>query len=410
MAIDSRKPDAAIILKPVNSSYFPMFLQILNLALRNALRHKLRTALTVLGLTVAILSFGLLRTVVDAWYAGVDAASESRLITRNSVSLVFFLPLHYTEKVRQVPGVREVGYATWFGGVYIEEKNFFPNFAIDGEHFLDLYPEFVIPEAQRRDFLHDKRGAVVGRKLANRFGWKVGDVVPLKGTIFPGTWSFVVRAIYDGARPNTDTSQFMFHWSLLDDTLRKSFPRRAGYVGWLLVGIDDPQQSAQVSRAIDAVFKNSLAETLTETEKAFQQGFVAMTGAIVAAIEVVSFVVIAIIMAVMANTMIMAARERSSEYATLKALGFGPGFLAALIFAEALALCALGGLCGVLLTFPLAQGFSKELEAFLPVFIVSDTTVAMQILAALTVGCAAAALPAWRAARVGIVAGLRSVG
>ncbi|MBS4099414.1 MAG: ABC transporter permease [Sulfuricella sp.] len=387
-----------------------MLFQLLRLAFKNAFRHKLRTGLTVLGLTVAILSFGLLRTVVDAWHAGVDAASDSRLITRNSVSLVFFLPLHYADKVRQVPGVHEVGYATWFGGIYIEEKNFFPNFAIDGEHFLNLYPEFVIAEEERKAFLRDKQGAVVGRKLAKRFGWKVGDVVPLRGTIFPGTWSFVVRAIYDGAKPNTDTSQFMFHWSLLDDTVRKSMPRRGGYVGWLMVGIDNPQDSAQVARNIDRVFKNSLAETLTETEKAFQQGFVAMTGAIVMAIEVVSFVVIAIIMAVMANTMIMAARERSGEYATLKALGFGPGFLAALIFAESLAICALGGAFGVALTFPVARAFAKEMEAFLPVFLVSDTTIAMQWLAALAIACAAAAIPAWRAARVKIVDGLRSVG
>lgn len=382
--------------------------QILRLAFKNAFRHKLRTALTVLGLTVAVLSFGLLRTVVDAWYAGVDAASDSRLITRNSVSLVFFLPLHYAEKVRQAPGVHEVGYATWFGGIYIEEKNFFPNFAIDGEHFLNLYPEFVIADEDRKAFLRDKRGALVGRKLANRFGWKVGDVVPLRGTIFPGTWSFVVRAIYDGARPNTDTSQFMFHWGLLDDTLRKTVPRRAGHVGWLMVGITNPQDSAQVARDIDAIFKNSLAETLTETEKAFQQGFVAMTGAIVAAIEIVSFVVIVIIMAVMANTMIMAARERSSEYATLKALGFGPGFLAALILAEALAISALGAAFGIALTFPLAARFAREMEAFLPVFIVSDQAVAMQGAAALVVACVAAAVPAWRAARVKIVDGLRS--
>ncbi len=387
-----------------------MLYQLLRLAFKNAFRHKLRTGLTVLGLTVAILSFGLLRTVVDAWHAGVNASSDVRLITRNSVSLVFFLPLHYADKVRKVAGVREVGYATWFGGVYIEEKNFFPNFAIDAEHFLDLYPEFLIPEAERLAFQHDKRGAVVGRKLANRFGWKVGDVVPLRGTIFPGAWSFVVRAIYDGAQPSTDTSQFMFHWDLLNDTLRKTFPRRTGYVGWIMVEIDDPQDSARVARDIDKLFKNSLAETLTETEKAFQQGFVAMTGAIVAAIEVVSFVVIAIIMAVMANTMIMAARERSGEYATLKALGFGPPFLAALIFVEALTLCALGGAFGVALTFPAARAFAKETEAFLPVFIVSDATIAMQCAAALAVACAAAAIPAWRAARVRIVEGLRSVG
>lgn len=387
-----------------------MFIQLLRIAFLNAFRHRLRTGLTILGLTVAILSFGLLRTVVDAWHAGVNAASDSRLVTRNSVSLVFPLPLHYRDKVRQIPGVREVGTANWFAGVYIEAKNFFPQFAIDGEHYLNLYPEYLIKPEERKAFLLDKRGAVVGRKLANRFGWKVGDAVPLKGTIFPGNWNFVVRAIYDGAAANTDTSQFFFHWNYLDETLRKTVPRRAGYVGVLSVGIDDPQASAQVAAEIDKTFKNSLAETLTETEKSFQQGFVAMTGAIVTAIEVVSVVVIAIIMAVMANTMIMAARERTSEYASLKALGFGPIFLAALIYLEALAICALGGLFGVLLTYPAARTFAKEMEAFLPVFLVSDTTVVLQIVAALVVACVAAAVPAWRASRVRIVEGLRSIG
>src|SRR5689334_18994137 len=185
---------------------------LLKLILRNAFRHKLRTLLTMLGLLIAVLAFGLLQTVVDAWYAGANAASSTRLITRNSISLVFPMPTTYYDRIRQVPGVRAVSYANWFGGVYIAEKNFFPQFAVEGRGYFELYPEFVIPPEQLREFLRDRKGAVIGRKLAETYGFKMGDVVPIRGTIFPGNWEFVVRAIYDGAESNTDTSQFFFHW------------------------------------------------------------------------------------------------------------------------------------------------------------------------------------------------------
>ncbi len=289
------------------------------LILRNALRHKLRTTLTMIGIVVAIVAFGLLRTIVDAWYAGAEATSSARLITRNAISLVFPLPVNYAQKLRQVEGVSAVGWANWFGGIYITEANFFPQFAIDGATYLDMYPEFRINEADRKAYLLDRKGAIVGRKIAEKFGWKVGDQVPIRGTIFPGTWTFTVRAIYEGADAKVDETQFFFHWEYLNEAVKARFPRRADTVGLYIVEIRDPGQAAEISARIDATFRNSLAETLTETEKAFQLGFVAMTEAILAAIETVSFVIILIIMAVMANTMTMTARERYSEYATMKA-------------------------------------------------------------------------------------------
>ena len=380
------------------------------LVAKNAFRHKLRTALTMVGIVVAITAFGLLRTIVDAWYAGANASSSARLITRSSVSLVFSLPLTYAQKIRQVPGVQSVSWANWFGGVYISERNFFPQFAIDAKSYLEMYPEFILPPAERKAFLTDRKGAVVGRKLAEQYGWKIGDAIPLRGTIYTGTWTFTLRGIYDGADKGTDQSTMFLHWDLLNETIKRLYPRRGDQTGVFFVQLRDPAEAAEVSVAIDAMFRNSLAETRTETEKAFQLSFVAMTEAILLAIQAVSFVVIVIIMAVMANTMAMTARERGSEYATMKALGFSGGFVALLILAESTGIALVGGLAAIALTIPLADAFADQMGTLFPIFFVSDQTMLFQMGAALLVGVVAAALPAWRTATVRIVDGLRAVG
>ena len=383
--------------------FFPL------LVLRNAFRHKLRTTLTIVGIVVAIAAFGMLRTIVDAWYAGANASSSARLVTRSSVSLVFALPLNYAQKIRQVDGVTSVGWANWFGGVYVNERNFFAQFAIS-ESYLDLYPEFVLSDDQRRAFLADRVGAIAGRKLADKYGWKVGDQIPLRGTIYPGTWTFNLRGIYEGAEEGTDTSTFFFHFAYLNESIKKQYPGRGDQAGVFIESLGNADDAAAVSSAIDATFRNSLAETLTETEKAFQLGFVAMSEAILLAIQAVSYVVIVIIMAVMANTMAMTARERYGEYATFKALGFSNGFVGMLIFAESLGISLLGGLLGAAATFPLADVFASTVGSILAGFKVSRETVMLQLLAALVIGVVAAAIPAWRAARVRIVDGLRAIG
>lgn len=379
------------------------------LVFRNAFRHKLRTTLTIIGIVVAIVAFGLLRTIVDAWYLGAEATSSARLVTRNSISLVFPLPYNYAQKIRQVPGVTAVAAANWFGGVYITESNFFPQLAIDPGPYLDMYPEYRLSDAERKAFLLDRQGAVVGRRLAERFGWKIGDRIPLRGTIYPGTWTFTLRGIYDGADAKVDENQFFFHWALLNERIKQIYPRRADSVGVYIVEINEPGRAAEISEHIDAVFKNSLAETLTETEKAFQLGFVAMTETILVAVQAVSFVIILIIMAVMANTMAMTARERYSEYATLKAIGFSNGFVALLIFAESLGIALVGGAIGIALTFPVTKAFGAALANLFPIFAVSRETILMQVGCALVVGVIAALIPAWRAARVRIVDGLRAI-
>lgn len=385
-------------------------MHFLKLLVRNALRHRLRTGLTILGITIAILAFGLLRTMVSAWYAGVNASSANRLITRNAVSLTFSLPISYRERMLRVEGVKSVSYANWFGGIYISEKNFFPNFAIEPRSYLELYPEFVLPPEQLREFVADRKGCVAGRKLAERYGWKIGDIVTLKGTIYPGNWEFVLRGIYRGAEPSTDEGQFFFHWDYLNETLKQTVARRADQAGVYIIGLKNPQTAAETSLAIDALFKNSLAETLTETEKAFQLNFVSMTEAIVIAIRIVSYVVIVIILAVVANTMAMTARERIGEYAIFKAMGFRNSHIAGMIFGESLFITMTGCAVGILLTFPVAKKFANEMGQFFPIFIIERSTLYLDVVLCLLVGTVAGLFPAWRATRIRIADGLRRIG
>lgn len=385
-------------------------MHILNLILKNSFRHKLRTSLTVLGVTIAILSFGLLRTVISAWYAGVEASSASRLVTRNAISLIFPLPLSYKEKVRQIEGVKAVSYGTWFGGIYIDEKNFFANYAVEPKTYLAMYPEIIVPHGQMADVLRDRKAAVAGQKLAKRFGWKIGDMVTLRGTIFPGNWDFNLKAIYQGRDETVDETAFFFHWDYLNETLKQTAPGRADQVGWYMVEISNPRQSAEVSARIDTMFRNSLAETLTETEKAFQLSFISMTEAIVIAIQLVSFVIIFIIMAVVANTMAMTARERIGEYAVFKTLGFGAFHISGLIFGESIAITMTGACLGIALTFPVAGIFARQLSNFFPVFIVETETIYLQLAASVLVALVAAVLPTWRAVNIRIADGLRRIG
>jgi putative ABC transport system permease protein len=383
---------------------------LLKLLLLNAFRHKLRTGLTIVGLVVAVGSFGLLRTLIDAWYAGVEASSSTRLITRSAVSLTFPLPLSYAQRLKSVDGVTTISWANWFGGVYQTERNFFPQFAVEPGTYLMLYPEYRLSNDEKQAFLRDRQGAIVGRKLANTYGWKIGDQIPLRGTIYPGTWTFTLRGIWDGAEAKTDESQMLFHWAYINESLRQKYGARADVVGVYVLGIDEPQNAALISQRVDTQFRNSQAETMTETEAAFQLSFVSMSEAILVAIEAVSYIIIVIIMAVMANTMTMTARERMAEYATLKALGFSPGFVVRLLFGESLLIALIGGGLGLLLTFPAVAAIAGALGSFLPVFQVQASTVALQCGAALVVGVVAAAWPAWRMSRIDIVQGLRHIG
>ncbi|HWR68918.1 MAG TPA: FtsX-like permease family protein [Desulfomonilia bacterium] len=383
---------------------------LLKMIMKNAFRRKMRTGLTIVAMGIAILAFGMLRTVLTAWYAGVDASSASRLVTRNSVSLIFPLPLAYYDKIRHTSGVRAVSYGNWFGGIYISEKNFFANFAVEPRSYLGLYPELMVPEKQMADFLRDRRGFIAGRKLADRFGWKIGDNVTLKGTIFPGDWDFVLRGIYEGRTKTVDETMFMFSWDYLNEGVKKMYPSMANQVGFYVIGVADPNLSAEVALEIDAMFANSRAETLTESERAFVMGFISMTEAIVMVIRIVSLVVIVIILAVVANTMAMTTRERFGEYAVLKTLGYSGWHIGSLIMGEALLITLAGCLLGLAMTYPMVRFFTTELGAYFPIFYVEPLTVWLDFGVAALVGTAAAIIPMRQAIRIRIADGLRRIG
>jgi len=377
------------------------------LLLRNLLRHRLRTLLTGLGIVIAVLAFGLLRSLVDAFHAGADAASATRLITRNAVSLTVGLPIAHRDRIRQIPGVTRVGMARWFGGVYVDGRRFFPQFAIDPANYLSLYPEFELSAAHYAAFLRDRNCAIVGRQLAARFGWSLGDTIPLKGTFYPGEWRFRLCGVFRGATPVADEGQMFLHFSLLNERLRQENHPRKDQVGVYVVGIEDASRVASIAMLIDSQFRNSRAETLTETERAFHLSFLEMASIIMLVIEGVSWVVLLVVLIVMANALAMTVRERRSEYATLKALGFGPRHLVALIAGESLLLATTAGALGCVLLLPVAARVGLAVQDFLPVLTVHPQTLLQGMLAAVGVGCIAVVWPIWYVLRVPVTAALR---
>jgi putative ABC transport system permease protein len=386
-------------------------MELLRLLLRNALRHKLRSALTIFGVGVAVMAFALLQTVVTAWYAGVEASAANRLITRHAVSFVFPLPLAYRDRIAQVPGVHKVTYAAWFSGVYIDKNQFFARLAVDSETFFDVYPEFVVPRDQFEVFKRERNACIIGIDIATRYNLKLGDIMPIEGDVFPGQWEFVVRGIYQPRDQTTDPTSMMFHYKYLDERVRQEAPGRAGDIGWYIVRIDDPNNSAAISQEIDNMFANSRAETKTETERAFQQSFLSAASAVITAMNVMSFFIIGIILLVLGNTMIMSARERTHEFAVLKALGFSIGQLSLLIAGESLVLSLFGSAVGLLVTFPAVEGFQAALpKGWFPVFYVKPETILIGAAAGFVVGLIAAIIPLRRVLTTRIVEGLRFVG
>jgi putative ABC transport system permease protein len=384
---------------------------VFRLIVRNAGRHKLRTALTILGLAIATLAFCVIRTMISSYYASADILPPDRLITRNAVSIIFDLPQAYKERIEKVQGVVSVAYGNWFGGLYKnDQKNFFPNYAVGPDYYMDIYSEFVVPAEDKAQYLKDKAGAIAGARLAERFGWKVGDPIRLTGQIYPGDWDFTLRGIYKGNKPGVDENAFLFHYEYLDEKLKSTIPEMSGGVGWYVVKIADPSQGPGISASIDAMFKNSPAETITETEKAFSLGFLAQMDAIITGLRIMSFLIIAIILMVLVNTMAMSARERISEYAVLKTLGFRPYHLGGLILGESLLIALGGGLLGIVLTFPMLQGLGKMLQNFFSGFEITLITFLLAAMFVFLVGILASFFPIYRAVKIKIVEGLRNVG
>lgn len=386
-------------------------MKVLKLCFKNAFRHKLRTTLTILGIAIAVIAFGVLRTVVTAWHAGVEASAVDRLITRHAVSFIFPLPYSYRDKIANVPGVETVSFANWFGGTYIDKSNFFARMAIDAETYFDVYPEFLLSEKEYEDFRTQRNACVIGQDIAEQYELEVGDVMTLKGDIYPGDWDFVVRGIYRPRNETTDATQMLFHWDYLNETIKQQAPARGDQVGWYIPRIANPENAAPVSERIDALFANSPAETKTETEAAFQQGFISSSGAIISGMNLMSFVIVGVIMLVLANTMIMSARERTREYAVFKTLGFSGGHLIGLILGESLIISALGGAIGLALTFPLVGGLSQAIpKGMFPVFQIEPVTLVLALTAVMVIGVSAAIFPAQRAVSTRIVDGFRFLG
>lgn len=386
-------------------------MKVFKLIFKNALRHKLRSILTVLGIGIAVMAFGLLRTVVTTWNAGVDATAADRLITRQAVSFIFPLPYAYLNKIEKVPGIKKVTYANWFGGVYIDQSNFFARMAVDPNTFFDVYPELILTKEELERFKKQRDGAVVGEAIAKQYGFKVGDKVVLEGDIYPGRWEFTIVAIYKPRDKNTDATQFFFHWNYLNERVSAESPIRANQIGWFIVQVDDPNKSAEISERIDANFKNSSDETKTETERAFAQGFISSTSAIITAMDVMSFAIIGIIMLVLANTMVMSARERTREYAVFKTLGFSSFHLTGLILGESLFISALGGGLGLLLTFPVVSAFEQMVpKNIFPYFNLEPITIVLAVGSAILIGFLASIFPIQRALTTKIVDGFRFVG
>ncbi len=378
------------------------------LPLRNAFRQRLRTTLTLIGLVVVVVAYGLLDTVIQVWYANAEASSQSRLVTRSAISLAYPLPLRYAEPIRAVPGVTTVSWLTWFGGRYGDQSRSFPKFAVDAQHYFALFPEYKLSQAEKLAFQQDRQGAVVGAQLARLYGFKIGDVIPIQGEQFPGQWAFTVRGIYQPRDDKTDDTLMLVQGRYIADTLAL---RLGGHVPELahafIVGIADPAQGTQVAARIDALFRNSAQATRTETERAYQLSIVNMSSQVLWAIRLVSIGLVLAIMAVMANTMTMSASERLTEYATLKALGFKPRQVAATLFGESLTLAAIGAVVGILLTYPATSLFIGVSGGLAKGFTVATPTLVAQVLACVLVGLVGAVGPAWRVARLNVARGLQ---
>ena len=386
-------------------------MKIIRLIFKNALRHKLRTILTILGISVAVIFFGVLRTVVDAWYAGVEASAINRLITRNSVSFIFPLPYSYRDQIARIPGVTSVTFANWFQGVYIDQQQFFARMAVDADTYFDAYPEFLLSPTELEAFRKERNACVIGEKIAKDYHLKIGDIMPVEGDIYPGSYQFVVRAIYKPRDSRTDATQMLFHWTYLDERLRQDSPDRAGFIGWYVITISDPGKAAHISATVDEMFANSRAETKTETEAAFQQSFVSMSGALITSMNFISYVIIGVILIVLANTMVMTARERVREYAVLKTLGFTKGHISGLIAGESILLAMIAAIVGVAMTYPLVESIAANIPSgMFPIFEVKLSSVMLAASSALFVGILSSVFPVWRATTMKIVDGLRQIG
>ncbi|HEY2907706.1 MAG TPA: FtsX-like permease family protein [Vicinamibacterales bacterium] len=382
-------------------------MKYVGLVLKSARRSKRRTALTVLSVAIAVFLFAALRAVLDGFQAATQASSSTRIVTIRSTSLIFAMPTSHAEAIKSVAGVRDLTWANWFGGIYKDPKNFFPNIAIEPESYLRLYPEVILSPDEKRAFLDDRTGCIVGDGLARRFGWKLGDRVTLQvGIPIYGSqdFPFTVRGVYRSGGAAVDNQTMMFHWKYADErSLEK------GQVGWFIEQIANPDQEAQISSAIDQKFANSPYETKTDTEKAFQSSFVSMFGNLNVLLGSIALAVVITTLFVAANTMAMSVRERTTEIAVMRTLGFKQHTIFALVAGEGLMMAFVGGVLGAVLAKAIVTGSNLGAGGFIPDFGVSGANLATGIALGALIGVLAGIIPATMAARLKIVDALRRV-
>ena len=372
--------------------------------LANLFRKKVRLVLTIGSFAVALFLFAFLGVVRDA-FSRDNLASANRLIIINRTSIINPLPLSYRERILRIPGVKSVTHNNWFGGTYIEEKNFFPQFVIDPENQRQVVPEFVVPDDQWKAFIRDREGAIVGARTMERFHWKVGDRIPIKQPVW-GSWEFNIDGVYHGTRPGDDETQFWFQWDYFEERVPQT---SKGQIGWYVLRIDNPDDAPRIAKAIDTEFANSPYETKTETESTFAAGWVKQFGNIKFLIVTIGAVVFFTLLLVTGNTMAISVRERTGELAVLKAIGFSDRKVLGFVLGESLVIAVVGGLLGLALALVAVPLLSRALSGIVPVLILSPTILLTGFVAALFVGFISGFLPGLGAMQMRVVNALRRV-
>jgi putative ABC transport system permease protein len=373
----------------------------------NLFRKKVRLLLTIGSFAVALFLFAFLSIVRGAFLGNAELASANRLVTINRTSIINLIPLSYRDKILRIPGVSYVTHNNWFGGIYQDEKNFFPQFVIDPETQRQVFPELVVPDDQWANFLKDRQGAVVGAKTAKRFGWKIGDRVPIKTTLYGGgSWEFNIDGIYHGTRTQDDETQFWFQWDYFEEKIPAAVK---GQIGWYVILIKDPKDAPRIAKAIDAEFVNSPNETKTEAESAFAANWVKQFGNIQFLIVTIGAVVFFTLLLVTGNTMAISVRERTAELAVLKAIGYSDRTILFFVLAESLVIALFGGLLGLLLAVAATPVLAAALASMLPNLALPASVLVLGLVVALLVGIISGLLPGIGAMRMRVVNALRRV-
>jgi putative ABC transport system permease protein len=374
----------------------------------NLFRKKVRLILTIGSFTIALVLFGFLATVKTAFSQGVEMAGADRLIVVNRISIIQPLPLKYRDRILRIPGVKSITHDNWFGGIYQDEKNFFPQFVIDVENQRKVFPELAVPDDQWQAFVRDRQGAIAGEDLIKRFGWKIGDRIPIKSTIFGGsnTWEFNLVGVYHVTRPQDPKNQFWFQW----DYFQESLPDRIkGNAGWYVLRIENPDDAVRISKAIDDQFANSPFETRTATESSFAAGWAKQLGNIEFLIISIGTIVFFTLLLVTGNTMAIAVRERTAELAIFKAVGFSGRFIMFIVMAESLVVAIVGGVLGLGLAKLFTILMGDPTGGWLPYFHLHGRAMLLGFGLAVLVGAVSGLLPAIGAMRLRVVDAMRRV-